>query len=148
MRFSLAIRVTANPVLLACFFFQAEDGIRAFHVTGVQTCALPIFVILKTGPTPMPKGEARDAMFRGHFANMQRLADEGKLVVAGPLDGVEGRRGIFILDAADLDEARALVATDPVIAHGEMVAELHAWYGSAALRQVNATHARIARRSP
>src|SRR5690606_40434777 len=25
-----------------CFFFQAEDGIRAFHVTGVQTCALPI----------------------------------------------------------------------------------------------------------
>src|SRR5690606_40268119 len=26
-----------------CFFFQAEDGIRAFHVTGVQTCALPIF---------------------------------------------------------------------------------------------------------
>src|SRR5690606_39878467 len=26
-----------------CFFFQAEDGIRDFHVTGVQTCALPIF---------------------------------------------------------------------------------------------------------
>src|SRR5436309_15639126 len=25
-----------------CFFFQAEDGIRGFHVTGVQTCALPI----------------------------------------------------------------------------------------------------------
>src|SRR5690606_39943419 len=25
------------------FFFQAEEGIRAFHVTGVQTCALPIF---------------------------------------------------------------------------------------------------------
>src|SRR5690606_40863146 len=31
--------------LLVCFwffFFQAEDGIRVFHVTGVQTCALPI----------------------------------------------------------------------------------------------------------
>src|SRR5690606_40507792 len=28
-----------------CFFFQAEDGIRDFHVTGVQTCALPIFII-------------------------------------------------------------------------------------------------------
>src|SRR5690606_40199037 len=27
-----------------CFFFQAEDGIRCFHVTGVQTCALPISV--------------------------------------------------------------------------------------------------------
>src|SRR5690606_40816985 len=27
------------------FFLQAEDGIRCFHVTGVQTCALPIYVI-------------------------------------------------------------------------------------------------------
>src|SRR5690606_40216187 len=27
-----------------CFFFQAEDGIRDFHVTGVQTCALPIWL--------------------------------------------------------------------------------------------------------
>src|SRR5690606_40588130 len=27
------------------FFFQAEDGIRYFHVTGVQTCALPIYLI-------------------------------------------------------------------------------------------------------
>src|SRR5207302_7717967 len=26
------------------FFFQAEDGIRDFHVTGVQTCALPISI--------------------------------------------------------------------------------------------------------
>src|SRR5207253_4886565 len=29
------------------FFFQAEDGIRDGHVTGVQTCALPIFKDLK-----------------------------------------------------------------------------------------------------
>src|SRR5207302_3527210 len=28
------------------FFFQAEDGIRDFHVTGVQTCALPIYASL------------------------------------------------------------------------------------------------------
>src|SRR5690606_40053742 len=27
------------------FFFQAEDGIRDFHVTGVQTCALPISTV-------------------------------------------------------------------------------------------------------
>src|SRR5690606_39521440 len=30
------------------FFFQAEDGIRDFHVTGVQTCALPIYCQLET----------------------------------------------------------------------------------------------------
>src|SRR5256886_9756993 len=29
---------------LSCFFFQAEDGIRDLTVTGVQTCALPIYL--------------------------------------------------------------------------------------------------------
>src|SRR5690606_41005771 len=29
------------------FYFQAEDGIRDFHVTGVQTCALPIFALFE-----------------------------------------------------------------------------------------------------
>src|SRR5256885_868116 len=33
------------------FFFQAEDGIRDYKVTGVQTCALPI-----SGPGPWPQG--------------------------------------------------------------------------------------------
>src|SRR5690606_41080447 len=38
------------PVILYFFFFfQAEDGIRDFHVTGVQTCALPIFTTYKQG---------------------------------------------------------------------------------------------------
>src|SRR5690606_40127330 len=34
----------------ACFFFQAEDGIRDFHVTGVQTCALPISRLVGVRP--------------------------------------------------------------------------------------------------
>src|SRR5690606_39870917 len=34
------------------FFFQAEDGIRYFHVTGVQTCALPISSVSVIPPTP------------------------------------------------------------------------------------------------
>src|SRR5436309_1791808 len=42
----------------SCFFFQAEDGIRDFHVTGVQTCALPIYAVnydeSKSGGAPLP----------------------------------------------------------------------------------------------
>src|SRR5436309_10849126 len=34
------------PYVVFFFFFQAEDGIRDFHVTGVQTCALPISGLL------------------------------------------------------------------------------------------------------
>src|SRR5262249_519643 len=55
-----------------------------------------VMVILKTGPTPKPKGKERDEMFKGHFANIERLASEGKLVLAGPFDGVDGWRGMFV----------------------------------------------------
>ena len=41
-----------------------------------------VLVVLKTGPNRAPAGPERDEMFKGHFANMQRLSAEGKLVLA------------------------------------------------------------------
>src|SRR5690606_41193352 len=47
---------------LIFFFFQAEDGIRDFHVTGVQTCALPISTRSKQAlRTPRPRSEHHDS---------------------------------------------------------------------------------------
>ena len=106
-----------------------------------------VLVILKTGPTRVPDGPGRDEMFRGHFANMQRLSDEGKLALAGPLDGVDGWRGLFVFAVSDLEEARKLAETDPVIVQGEMVAEYHKYYGSAALMTVRDAHRRVAKKS-
>src|SRR5215203_6948859 len=40
--------------MLFFFFFQAEDGIRDIGVTGVQTCALPIFMARIGGPVDAP----------------------------------------------------------------------------------------------
>src|SRR6266496_5103794 len=40
--FSLVTGLTFSIPMAVLFFFQAEDGIRALYVTGVQTCALPI----------------------------------------------------------------------------------------------------------
>jgi uncharacterized protein YciI len=105
-----------------------------------------VLVILKTGPNRIPDGPEREEMFRGHFANMQRLADEGKLALAGPLDGVDGWRGLFVLAVPDLEEAKKLAATDPVIIKGEMVAEYHKYYGSAALMMVRDAHKRIGKK--
>jgi uncharacterized protein YciI len=105
-----------------------------------------VLVVLRTGPRRVPDGPARDEMFKGHFANINRLSAAGKLVLAGPLDGVDGWRGLFVLAAADLDEARKLVAVDPVIVEGEMVAEYHTYYGSAALMLVPDAHDRIAKK--
>lgn len=105
-----------------------------------------VLVILKTGPNKIADADARKRMFQGHFANMGKLAGEKKLVLAGPLDGKEGRRGIFVFNTPDIEAAKAWVATDPVIVHGEMVAEYHAFYGSAALMMVNEVHGKIERK--
>lgn len=103
-----------------------------------------VLVILKAGPKRMPEGEARKAMFAGHFANMARLTEAGKLVMAGPFtEDPDGWRGLFLLAVDDIDEARRLTGTDPVIRSGEMVAEYHRWYGSAAAMTIPETHERL-----
>jgi uncharacterized protein YciI len=104
-----------------------------------------VFVVLRTGPNKVPAGQERTDMFAGHMANIQRLANERKLAYAGPLDGVDGARGIFIFAVESIDEAKALVATDPVIIKGEMVAEYHAHFGSAGLMMVNQIHSQISK---
>lgn len=104
-----------------------------------------VLVILKTGPHRAPEGPKRDEMFKGHFANIKRLADEHKLAVAGPFDGKQDWRGLFILAVDTQKEAEELVATDPVIISGEMVAEYHPLYASAALMAVPGLHKRISR---
>src|SRR5256885_5475690 len=55
---------TLSCSLLYIFFFQAEDGIRDYKVTGVQTCALPI----------LEKREGLSAEFLGHIRNADALA--------------------------------------------------------------------------
>lgn len=108
-----------------------------------------VLVILKSGPTPVPEGPARQEMFAGHFANMERLAGEGVLVLAGPFsDDPAGWRGLFVLAVDGVEAARGLVATDPVVASGEMVAEYHPWYGSAATMLLPDLHKRVARKDP
>jgi hypothetical protein len=75
-----------------------------------------------------PKAEL-DQLLEGHFANMKRLADEGKLFKAGPTEDFSGRnvRGIFILKTDSVDQAREWVATDPLVKAGRLVPEFMKW---------------------
>ena len=127
-----ATPVPRYDAALAASLGADERGMRQF-----------VLVILKTGPNKMTDAEARKRMFEGHFANINRLAAEKKLALAGPLDGKEGRRGIFVLATTDIEEAKKWVALDPVIVNGEMVAEYHQFWGSAALMMVNDVHGKI-----
>jgi uncharacterized protein YciI len=104
-----------------------------------------VLCILETGPKDAEiKGTERQEVFAGHFANIGRLANEGKLVVAGPFGKNDrGYRGLYIFNVATVEEAQKLVALDPAVKAGVFVPDLTPWYGSAAMMLVNETHKRI-----
>ncbi len=99
-----------------------------------------VFVVLKTGKVTIEDKAESAKVFAGHFANMSRLAKEGKLVLAGPF--VEGapKRGLFIFNVTEIEDAEALVKTDPAVAAGVFDYELTKLYCSAALMKINEIH--------
>jgi uncharacterized protein len=104
-----------------------------------------VLCILKTGPKDAEvKGDERKEIFAGHFANIGRLADEGKLAVAGPFGkNDKAYRGLYIFNVATIEEAEKLVMLDPAVKAGVFIPDLTPWYGSAAMMVVNDTHKRI-----
>jgi uncharacterized protein len=104
-----------------------------------------VLCILKTGPKDAEiKGDERKEIFAGHFANIGRLADEGKLAVAGPFGkNDKSWRGLYIFNVATIEEAEKLVVLDPAVKAGVFVPDLTLWYGSAGMMVVNETHRKI-----
>lgn len=107
-----------------------------------------ILVILKTGPANITNQSELDSIFIGHLDNIQRLANLGKLIVAGPFGrNEESFRGIFILNVKTREEAQALLETDPAVREKVFETELYEWYGSAALGEYLKVHAKIEKNS-
>ena len=104
-----------------------------------------VLCILKTGPKDTEvKGKERDDIFAGHFANIGKLAEEGKLVVAGPFGkNDKSYRGLYIFNVTTIEEAEKLVVLDPAVKAGVFVPDLTLWYGSAAIMVVSETHNKI-----
>jgi uncharacterized protein YciI len=93
-----------------------------------------VLCILKTGTAKITDKATLDSLFSGHMKNINHLASTGKLIIAGPLEkNAQAYRGIFIFNVKTIEEARALVETDPTIKAKVLAADLFNWYGSAAL---------------
>jgi uncharacterized protein YciI len=64
----------------------------------------------------------------GHMANINKLAESGKLQIAGPFGDDGNWRGIFIFDVATEEEVIELLKDDPAIQAGRLAYEIHPWW--------------------
>jgi uncharacterized protein YciI len=95
-----------------------------------------VLVYLVSGPrSGQGTPEARKAMFEGHMANINRLAQSRQLLIAGPFDkpAEKSMRGLFVFDVPTVPEAERLVATDPGVIAGEFKGEFHEMRGEPGL---------------
>jgi len=137
---SLAVTVDAQSPYdgpLAAKLKADDQGMRTY-----------VLALLKAGPNRDRPREEAQKLQTAHRENIRRLAAEGKLVLAGPFGDNGELRGIYVFDVATVAEAEALTRTDPAVRAGQLVMELHPWYGSAALMMVNEVHAKIQKPRP
>jgi uncharacterized protein YciI len=91
---------------------------------------LVYFGFLKRGPNRKDgDGETAEIqeLQKAHLANINRLAEMKKLVVAGPFGDDGDLRGIFVFRVRSMKEAEELAATDPMIKIDRLRLELHPW---------------------
>jgi len=138
---------------LLCFSCFAQSASPVYDATlakklGADDYGMKQYVIafLKSG-TPINDSVERRKVLMAHLANIQRLANEGKLLIAGPFLDNQDIKGIFIYDVKTVEEAKALTETDPGIKAGLFTMELHPWYGSAALMQLMPIHKTLQKRA-
>lgn len=115
--------------------WQAPVGFgEAYRARGVvdpggrDTMVTFTMVLLHRGPkwtANVTKG--LPALLERQRAELDRQRASGKLVVAGPIEGLGELRGVYLYDA-DTTATRALVAKDPAVKAGRLVPEIHPWW--------------------
>lgn len=106
-----------------------------------------VIAFLKRGPNRDFSEEEAAKLQHAHLQNIGKMAEEGKLVLAGPFFGNDDLRGIYIFNVSSIEEAEKLTNSDPAIKAGSLVMELKEWYGSAALMAINDIHKTLEKKS-
>lgn len=107
-------------------------------------------IMLTTGSAKIEDKAKMEELMKGHMTNIGKLANEGKIIVAGPFleKNKENYRGMFIFNTKSKEEAESWVKTDPAVAAGVFSYEIFPWYGSAALPLYLKHHDEISKETP
>lgn len=116
---------------LRCGSILLAASLLATFPCAAETPAVEMFrvqlVMLKTGPDAAPPAPD-DPRQAEHLAGLERLVREGKALVVGPIEADPTLRGLAVLDVETREAAEALLAADPWLKSGHLVAEYRTWY--------------------
>jgi uncharacterized protein len=84
-------------------------------------------VFLNKGPKRNQDSATAAQIQKDHLAHLTKMADEGKMVIAGPFLDDGSTRGICIYDVATLEEAKQLAEADPAVKAGRLTVEVRPW---------------------
>jgi uncharacterized protein YciI len=103
-----------------------------------------VLVMLKIGTAESTDKKVTDSIFKGHMNNIQKLASENKLVLAGPMGkNDKNYEGVFVFNTSSIDEAKQWLSTDPAFQAKYLDAELYPWYCTATLQEIPALHKQV-----
>jgi uncharacterized protein YciI len=126
----------ADPTVRAGHFavevlkWWAAKGIMKPPATPFQMGSMTryYFGILRRGPKwSAEKTPESGKLQADHLANIRRLAEMGKMVIAGPFENAGEYAGVFVFKVQTIEEARTLAETDPAIQAGRLVIDIHPW---------------------
>lgn len=116
----------ASAMAVALFPHAAAANPAAADVKAAERAGQTYFAIIYDPGPEWKRGEPLSAQgLDDHGRYMRKLAQDGVLILAGPLSTSEG--GLVILAAGDLHEAAAIMAQDPAVLQGKFVGRVSEW---------------------
>jgi uncharacterized protein YciI len=104
----------------------SEEVMKKTTTPAATTTAYLAFLTRGAKWTP-EKTPQTEEIQKAHMANINRLAETKKLVVAGPFGDDGTLRGIFVFKVGSLEEAKTLAETDPAVQAGRLALDIHPW---------------------
>jgi uncharacterized protein len=125
------MRTPSAVVLLAALGLAAVAAALPPPEAGEYEMTTYQVAFLRKGPAWTPGSTPElEKLQAAHLAHIGKMAESGKLIIAGPFSDGGELRGMFIFRVDTLEEARALAEQDPAVKAGRLVLEWHPWFAA------------------
>jgi len=110
----------------------AQDQREFSYTEGDTTYTMKryVFMLLNSGETKSQTEEEAAKYQELHMAHLSKMAEGGKLIVAGPFEEGGEHRGLLIFDVETIDEAIKLEGEDPMVKTDRLRMDTFYWWGA------------------